>query len=195
MKASDPNAREALIARFGDGILKDSTERIAGPKLAELLDGMLFGHILEIGTFQGLSAAILAEHAHLVTTIDIERQPVAEEVWKFFGVRDRIMYAIAKDDVQKAEIVRYTTFDMAFVDGAHDRPNAVFDFALTRRCGHVLIHDYPYAVPAGRPLPTGFSIDDHPRDTNGDGTGFLLDAVVPAGRIVRIPPFAWWHKE
>ena len=194
MLASDPRAIDALVARFGEGIRMNSSMCMPGPKLSDILDGKHFKCVLEIGTWQGVSAAILAEHADSVITLDIESRPEPEQVWAMFGVQDKIHRMIVANDEQKAAVVRCLDFDMAFIDANHDRQHVWLDFAITReKCGNILFHDYPYAVPLGVAIPTSYRLDRHPPADTGDGVGFLLDAIVPAGEIVRIPPFAWWR--
>jgi len=41
-------------------------------------------------------------------------------------------------------------FDFAFVDGAHYDQAVRFDFALVKRCGRVLFHDYDNRGPPNR---------------------------------------------
>lgn len=191
MLASDPNAVDALIARFGMGITEMTALRLPGAKLHDVLSTLHWKHVLEIGTCHGLTAAVLAEHAEHVTTIDIEDRPICEEVWKFFGILGKIDRRVVKDDAHKDAIVRGLDFDCAYVDGCHSRAGAIFDFAITRRCKTVLFHDYPSA---DMEPPGGWHYYDRPVDYSGDGVGYLLDCIVPAGRIVRVAPFAWWFQ-
>jgi SAM-dependent methyltransferase len=190
MKASDPKAVDALIKHFGGGITEMTALRLPGAKLPDVLGNLQWKHILEIGTCKGLTAAVLAEHAEHVTTIDIENRPICEEVWKFFGCMGRIDRRVVRDDIHKAMIVNGLDFDMCYIDAGHDRLPVQLDFALTKRCGCLLMHDYPNAAPLDIARTCGYL--EQPLTCSGDGVGWLLDVIVPAGRILRVPPFAWW---
>ena len=197
MLASDPGAIAALVAHCGgEGIKMQSSQCMPGPKLSDVLGDKHFKCIVEIGTWQGVSAAILAEHAGSVITLDIVQRPEPERVWKFFGVQDRVHQMIVESDEKKAAVLRHLDFDMAFIDGDHSRSKVLLDFAICRaRCKTILFHDWPYAVPSGCPLPQSYDLSKHPPESTDDGAGFLLDAIVPAGRILKLPPFAWWSQE
>ena len=194
MLASDPGAMDALIARYGMGITEMTALRLPGAKLPDVLGNLHWKHILEIGTCQGLTAAVLAEHADRVTTIDIVDRPVCEEVWKFFGCLGKIDRRVCRDDKHKAEIIGEigfdAGFDMAYVDGCHDRPGAAFDFVCVKGCGCVLFHDYPTADP-----PHPYHWFNEPVNSTSDGVGYLLDGIEPKGRIIRIAPFAFWFAQ
>jgi len=177
---------------FGAGVGIETAASIA---LAEILEGKRFKSILEIGTMHGMSAAILAHFADRVTTIDIADRPIADEVLCFLEVKDRVRRIVVPNDTEKEKIVAATYFDMAFLDGDHRRYGLIFDFAITRRCGCVLLHDYPVAAP---PLKGAVEYLHWQYPADGwmfDGSGFLLDCVVPAGRIERHAEFAWWFAE
>ena len=140
----------------------------------------------------GMGAAVLAHFADKVTTIDIVDRPIADKVLCLLEVKDRVRRVVVKDNDEKEGIVARTCFDMAFLDGDHTRYGLCFDFAITRRCGTVLFHDYPVSAP---PLngDTEYMMHRYPgAPTWGDGSGFLLDYIVPAGRIERGTSFAWW---
>ena len=196
MRASDPQAVNLLASIFGDGIKMQSALCEPGTRLTEALAGCRFRRILEIGTFQGLTAAVLADYADSVVTLDIQRQPTCEQVWDIFDVKSKITQIIVKDNAEKGDVVRGQDFDMAFIDGAHGRQEVAFDFGIVRqKCQHALFHDYPFAVPWGDPIPMTYCYHEHQWNDTGDGVGFLLDVIQPAGQIERIPPFAWWRAK
>lgn len=99
--------------------------------------------ILEIGTHHGVSAALMAEYAPVVT-IDIFGSTVREKTWSALGVKDRIeSHVCVSSQVRDATITKALKgVDLAFVDGGHLMPDVERDFALTIPCGNVLMHDY-----------------------------------------------------
>ena len=167
----------------------------AAPGLAERLNGKRFKHILEIGTMHGMGAAVLAHFADKVTTIDIVDRPIADKVLCLLEVKNRVRRIVVKDNDEKEAIVARTFFDMAFLDGDHTRYGLCFDFAITRRCGTLLIHDYPVSAPPLNGDKVYMMHRYRGAPTWGDGSGFLIDCIVPAGRIERHTSFAWWFAE
>jgi hypothetical protein len=98
--------------------------------------------VLEIGTLHGLSAALWAQVADHVTTIDINKSAAAPLVWDKLGVANKITYRIVKSNEEKRQIAAAEDFDLTFVDGDHTHAGAKSDFACVARCGAVLFHDY-----------------------------------------------------
>ena len=196
MRASDPGAREALVAHFGNGIVANSSLYMPGTNLSDVLAGKHYGTIMEIGTFQGISAAILAEHADRVITLDIAARLEPAQVWQIFGVSNKIIPFVVSGDIEKHEVVSSLSFDMCFIDGDHARLAVQMDFVMARsKCNEILFHDWPFAVPWGEKPATSYNYREHWYDGNGDGVGYLLDCIQPAGRILRVPPFAWWFAQ
>ena len=101
---------------------------------------------LEIGTCFGLSAALLAEYAVRVDTVDVvifdNEEGIREQVWKYLGVSHKIHFHLTQSSRLKKELIRGLKFDFAFIDGQHLMENVAFDFSLVRDCGRVLVHDY-----------------------------------------------------
>ena len=162
----------------------------AARHLAGILEGRRFGHVVEIGTQMGLSAAVWAYFADTVTTIDILKYRIRDSVLETAGVTDRVVPVVVCTDAQKAHVISRLTFDMAFVDGDHrklETDGVVFcpaqlDFDLVRRCGSVLFHDYPHSNPDA-PAASG-------------GAGYVLDTIGPKGSVELFDPsFAWWRAE
>jgi SAM-dependent methyltransferase len=98
--------------------------------------------VLEIGTLHGLSAALWAQFAEHVTTIDIHESAVARRIWDKLGVANKITYRVVKSNDEKRKTIAAEDFDFAFVDGDHSHTGAKIDFACVERCGAVLFHDY-----------------------------------------------------
>ena len=99
--------------------------------------------ILEIGTHQGLSAALLAEYAPVVT-VDVIPNPMRINVWEQLGVSSKITQHVCKSSiVRDTEIANAAKeSDFAFVDGSHLMPDVERDFALCGPCKRILLHDY-----------------------------------------------------
>lgn len=108
-----------------------------------ILDKLRPTSIVEIGTHQGVSTALLAEYAY-VTTVDIFPNPIRERVWRALGVRDRITERVCRGSRERDEVIRQAvaSADLAFVDGCHLMPDVERDFRLTIPCGRVILHDY-----------------------------------------------------
>lgn len=98
--------------------------------------------VLEIGTFQGLTAALIAQYAEKVYTIDVVPYPMQDAVWEFCGCKNKIEKFVCKSTRIKREIVSAINFDFAYIDGSHLMENIIVDYDMTKRCGHLLFHDY-----------------------------------------------------
>jgi SAM-dependent methyltransferase len=98
---------------------------------------------LEIGSWNGLSAAVLARHFARVISIDVVDNPVKHDIARRFGLK--IEFNVLRADIQATAIAQLD-FDFAYLDGdhAHRTPE---DFAAVRRCGRVLFHEYWRAQP------------------------------------------------
>lgn len=101
---------------------------------------------VEIGTLKGLTAIVLARHFKHVTSIDIVDDPLKWEIAEFLKVKN-VTFINVKDNAEKAKVIAGLQFDGAYVDGdhAHDTES---DFALVKRSGQVLFHEYWAAQPA-----------------------------------------------
>lgn len=93
----------------------------------------------EIGTWNGLTAAILSRHFDEVVTVDIAHNALKHEVLDHLGITNVRCIDIA-DNAEKAEIANDLTFDFAYLDGdhAHDTDN---DWQMTKKAGRVLFHE------------------------------------------------------
>jgi len=99
-------------------------------------------NIVEVGTYFGISTAILASIC-TVYTFDIKYYSETEHVWnKFKTIIDgNIFYYIVENSDKTKEILKNISFDFAFVDSVHDYENAKIDFEVVKKCGRVLFHD------------------------------------------------------
>jgi predicted O-methyltransferase YrrM len=132
--------------------------------------------VLEIGTHFGVSAALLRLVAPRVITIDLVGLPTAREVLETAEVSDVVPLVVA-DDGEKQMLLESLSFDLAFLDGDHSREGVELDFALTRKCGRVLFHDYEEIPNTAFPGVRGF-----------------VDAI-SEGAVTRDQPFAWWMAD
>ena len=102
-------------------------------------------HILEIGTYRGLSAGFMAQFAK-VTTIDVDDDAdgnsIKYKVWDALGVSDKIDAHLVETEEEKKKIIDGLDFDVAFVDGNHFGEGPRDDFEMVKHCGRVILHDY-----------------------------------------------------
>lgn len=130
----------AAFERFGHDILRRSS-------VFHGLDTMLKDRgvrgrrCFEIGTWNGLTAAILSRYFDEVVTVDIVDRPVKHEVLSHLGVTNVKCHHIRTNADKRMVWNDYGgQFDCAYLDGdhAHDTEE---DFALVRSCGRVLFHE------------------------------------------------------
>jgi len=110
-----------------------------------------FENIIEIGTNNGFSAAILTNwtKGH-VFTFDISHRN-CDYIWDLLNVRNKISCFIGSREELEWEINYMLTnwkdaqlnivFDLAFVDGNHEYEWVKRDFELVKFTGKVLFHD------------------------------------------------------
>ncbi len=148
--------RDRIVELHGPKVLRKSALNIRGGAgvFERLLAGKGYHTALEIGTYKGVAAAEMAQYVERVVTIDLQHGRLEAHrekwdraaFWRSLGI-DSIELRLVRDDAHKALVVAGERFDFAFIDGAHDE-TVRNDFALVKRCGHVLFHDYD---PRGRP--------------------------------------------
>jgi hypothetical protein len=163
-----------LVGRFGEEILSASAILHGGRAVvARQRDRLKALHpqtIVEIGTRYGAMAALLGRLATRVITLDLHEAPCVEDVLECVAARNVVPLRIACDDA-KGILLDGLTFDLAFIDGCHERDAVAFDFAHTCRCGRLLFHDYA--------------------DSGFHGVTEFVDSLA-WGTVLRDPPFAWW---
>lgn len=96
---------------------------------------------IEIGTYSGMTALVLARYFGEVVTFDIWPHTAKRTIAEHCGVKN-IRFVDIKDNAEKAKLIaEIASFDAAYVDGDHMRDTET-DFDLVRRCGRVLFHEY-----------------------------------------------------
>lgn len=142
--------RERIIEIHGADILRKSAMNIRGGAgvFQQCLQNKGYRRALEIGTYRGVSSAEMAQYVERVITIDLKhgRLEQSGENWQRYQFWDslavyNVELILVEDDAEKAAVVNGLDFDFAFIDGAHDK-RVADDFALVKRCGRVLFHDY-----------------------------------------------------
>jgi len=88
--------------------------------------------VLEIGTYKGLSTAVLASIAERVYTFDIMHQPIAREIWRLLNVDKKIEYNIIEDITEIKSYLECVEFDFAFMDAEHQ------DYEFIRKLFNIL---------------------------------------------------------
>ncbi|HEX9810629.1 MAG TPA: hypothetical protein VGA88_00880 [Burkholderiales bacterium] len=108
---------------------------------------------VEIGTYNGLTAIVLARYFRRVVTIDIVDQPQKYEIAAFLGINN-ISFVNVPGNSEKASVIGSLSFDAAYVDGDHAR-DTFTDFALVCRCRRVMFHEAWPAQPLVEDLLAG----------------------------------------
>lgn len=127
-----------VYQQFGGAVFRRSSiyHGLAAFLEANLVHGKT---CFEIGSWNGLTALVLARYFDRVVSVDIAHNAVKREIIDALGVRNIEFIDIA-DNAAKKNVAERLTFDFAYVDGNHADDTAA-DFALVRRCGRVLFHE------------------------------------------------------
>jgi hypothetical protein len=99
---------------------------------------------LEIGTYHGITAIVLSQYFDKVICVSVDNDPKAlmkREIVEHLGLQNAIEFHDCTSNAHKTDIVNALDFDFAYMDGdhTHDTPE---DWALVKRCGRVLFHEY-----------------------------------------------------
>lgn len=136
----------AAFQRFGADILRRSSvfhglDRFLSER------GVSGRRCFEVGTWNGLTAAILSRYFDEVVTVDIAHNVVKHEVLAHLGIENVTCIDIG-DNAEKAKVwKRHGGFDFAYLDGDHAHDTET-DFELVQSCGRVLFHEaWPWQKP------------------------------------------------
>ncbi len=143
-------------------VFKDRLANIVSPRKHDI------SVAVEIGTYRGLSAAVLASLGIKVHTFDVVFQDDALSMWDRFGCfemvdyrvppfcqvpefrnlsRENLIKVIGDEHLVKSgrdwirTIIEMLDFQFAFIDAQHTYEDVSADFEMVSRCGLVLLHD------------------------------------------------------
>lgn len=138
MLLSDPYLFEAY-REFGAEIVRRSSV-FHGLNRFLTERGVRGKRCFEVGTWHGLTAAVLSRYFDEVVTVDIAHQPLKHQVLRHLGINNVICIDII-DNADKAQVwKRQGPFDFAYLDGDHAN-DTMADFDLVKGCGRVLFHE------------------------------------------------------
>jgi hypothetical protein len=173
---ADDDFYQMVMKEFGYRILRGSAVgwkdgTVYERRFRNYLKDKDIKHAVEIGTWRGVSTAILAHYADKVSTFDLKYYDIAPHVWIWAGIQPKIKYYVADSNVAKQQWIDSLDFDFAFIDGGHHYEDVRLDFALVKKCGRVLFHDYTKECP---------------------GIIKFVDEI-KEGKVERNDPFAYWE--
>lgn len=178
METMSETMKGRILEKFGAVGLKRSILNLgdAEKAIAEIMAGHRYNTILEIGTYKGVSAALLSQYCDQLITIDLGHGRLEETdpgwsraaLWDYLGCKNIKLVLLESPD-DKTLIVENLKFDFAFIDGAHSYDGVREDFALVNQCGRVLFHDYDdsgvpeknYVYDFVNTLPEGVQVFDN----------------------------------
>jgi len=112
--------------------------------LRSVLFGKNFKHALEIGTYHGITSALISKYVEKVTTLDIVNPGcslnVKKRLWKNLGIKNIESFEI-KNETEKENIISLLEFDFVYMDGDHAQ-YTYSDWMMVRKCGRVLFHEF-----------------------------------------------------
>lgn len=135
----------SVFQRFGGSVFRRSS-------VFHGLGGFLKKHnvrgerCFEIGTWNGLTAAVLSRHFDEVVTVDVAHNALKHEILAHLGITN-VRCIDIKDNAGKKPVLRGLKFDCAYLDGNHAEDTEA-DWDMTRRCGRVIFHEvWPFQSP------------------------------------------------
>lgn len=103
------------------------------------------GTCLEIGTYNGVTAALLSQYFDKVVCVSIDDaklkpQIIKRQLVQRLGITN-IEFIDVDTNAEKSMAINALDFNFAYSDGDHTH-DAYTDFDLVKRCGKVLFHEY-----------------------------------------------------
>jgi len=158
-------------------------------------------HIVEIGTFEGVSTALWARIANRVTTIDILDNRKKNDVWKTLQVKHKITSHVFNRQKARDESIAEAckTADLVFIDGCHLYSSIATDFQVisnliareSSTLKYIIFHDYKWE----KTRPVEHSWPDVTEFVDG-----LIEYIeagslhLPGWQHILEPPFALFVK-
>lgn len=91
----------------------------------------------EVGTWNGLTAAVLSEFFDEVVTVDIAHNPEKHQILDYLGIKNVRCIDIEGNQEKSLKGLK---IDCAFLDGNHAE-DTESDFDLVKHCGRVIFHE------------------------------------------------------
>lgn len=102
-------------------------------------------YTIEIGTFKGISAIVLAKYSKEVYTFDIREYPEKYGHWEKFNIANIHSYVLRNREEIKAQIETLSfnlhEFNLAFIDAVHTKKEVEADWNIVKFCKRVIFHD------------------------------------------------------
>lgn len=133
----------SVFQRFGGKIFRRSSVFHGLGKF--LADNRVQGECcFEIGTWNGLTAALLSRHFKRVVTVDIAHNDVKRDVLRHLEITNVECIDIKNNEFKPIVLQelseRGIKIDCAYLDGNHQE-DTESDWLLTKDCGRVLFHE------------------------------------------------------
>lgn len=107
----------------------------------------------EVGTWNGLTAVVLSRFFDQVVSVDIAHNALKHDIFAHLGITN-VRCVDIRDNDHKAQVVKRTEFDCAYLDGDHANDTEI-DWDLTKHCGRVLFHEvWPFQPPVWKLVNT-----------------------------------------
>ena len=142
--------KDRLVKCWGDNILYNSALKYDGAEqfmrsVCKRIAKVNNGVAIEIGTYNGITSALISEYFQKVYTIDIESQVIRHDVWDLLGTNN-VKSIIVSDNEQKKELIKQIKKEnevhFAYIDGDHWNGQPEYDHKLCSGIPFVLFHDY-----------------------------------------------------
>jgi len=166
-----------LVPEVGEDLVASSLGLAGGNQVLlrqmEQLAALRLDTIVEIGTREGVMAALLSRFARQVISLDVDEAPHVRHVLACVGARNVAHLPVERHAV--CLLAERLTFDLAVIGPTDAADGAAWGFAHVKHCGRVLFRGY------------GASAED-PQVTR------LVDGL-KTGAVTRDEPFAWWTQD